>query len=64
MMLLVVGALMLGGSWAVLTLAVYVHLAPQLSPEQRLVVIALAHGFAGMALLLFGARVVKAHDSD
>jgi hypothetical protein len=62
--LLVVGALMLGGSWAALTLAVYVRLAPELSPEQRLALIALAHGLFGMALLLSGARVVKAHDGD
>ena len=62
--LLVVGALMLGGSWAALTLAVYVRLAPQFSPEQRLVLIALAHGLLGVALLLSGARVVKAHDND
>jgi hypothetical protein len=62
--LLVVGALMLGASWAALTLAVYVRLAPQLSPEQRLLLIALAQGFLGSGLLLAGARVVKAHGSD
>ena len=33
--LLIVGALMLFGSWTALTLAAYVLLAPQLSPEQR-----------------------------
>ncbi len=62
--LLVVGALMLGGSWLALTLAAYAHLAPQLSSEQRLVVIALAHGFLGLGVLLAGARIVKADGSD
>ena len=52
--LLIVGGLMLCGSWTALTLAAYVLLAPQLSPEQRL----------GLGLLLAGARVMKAHGND
>jgi hypothetical protein len=52
-------ALVLGGAWTALTLAVYVLLAPQLSPEQRLGLIALAHGLLGLGLLLAGARVMK-----
>jgi hypothetical protein len=62
--LLITGALMLGGSWTVLTLAAYVLLAPQLSPEQRLVLIALAHGLLGLGFVLAGARVMKADRSD
>jgi hypothetical protein len=62
--LLILGALALGGSWAALTLAGYMLLAPQLSPEQRLGLIALAHGLLGLGLLLAGARVMKAHVSD
>ena len=62
--LLILGALALGGSWTALTLAAYVLLAPQLSPEQRLGLIALAHGLLGLGLLLAGARVMKAHVSD
>ena len=57
--LLIVGGLVLGGSWTALTLAVYVHLAPQLSPEQRLGLISLAHGLLGLGLVLAGARVMK-----
>jgi hypothetical protein len=62
--LLVVGALMLGGSWTALTLAAYVLLAPRLSPEQRLGLIALAHGLLGLGFLLAGARAMKADGSD
>lgn len=62
--LVIMGALVLGGSWTALTLAVYLLLAPQLSPEQRLGLIALAHGLLGLGLLLAGARVMKAHGND
>jgi hypothetical protein len=62
--LLIVGALLLGGSWTALTLAAYVLLAPQLSPEQRLGLIALAHGLLGLGLLLAGTRVRKSHGGD
>ena len=62
--LLVAGVLALGGSWTALTLAVYVLLAPELSPEQRLGLIALAHALLGLGLLLAGARAMKAHGSD
>ena len=63
-LLVVTGALALGGSWTALTLAAYLLLAPQLSPEQRLGLIALAHGFLGLGLLLAGARVMNAHGND
>ena len=62
--LLIVGALMLFGSWTALTLAAYVLLAPQLSPEQRLGLIALAHGLLGLGVLIAAARVMKGHGSD
>jgi hypothetical protein len=62
--LLVVGASMLGASWTALTLAAYVLLAPQLSPEQRLGLIALVHALLGLGLLLAGARAMKAHGND
>jgi hypothetical protein len=62
--LFMVGTLVLCGSWTALTLAAYVHFAPQLSPEQRLGLIALAHGLLGLGLLLAGARVMKAHGND
>ena len=61
---LVAGALALGGSWTALTLVVYMMLAPEFSPEQRLGLIALAHGLLGVGLLLAGARAMKAHGSD
>jgi hypothetical protein len=62
--LVIVGALMLFGSWTALTLAAYVLLAPQLSPEQRLGLIAVAHGLLGVGLLFAAARVMKGHVSD
>jgi len=62
--LLIVGALMLCGSWTALTFAAYVQLAPQLSPARRLGLIALAHGLLGLGLILAGARVMKAHGRD
>src|SRR6185503_16134579 len=62
--LFIVGALVLCGSWTALTLAAYVHFAPQLSPEQRLGLIALAHALLGLGLLLAGARLMKAHGND
>jgi hypothetical protein len=62
--LLIVGALALAGSWAALTFAGYVLLAPRLSPEQRLGLIALVHGLLGLGLLLAGARVMNGHHND
>ena len=62
--LLVMGALMLGGSWTALTFAAYVGLAPELPPEQRLGLIALADGVLGTGLLLAGARAMKGHGRD
>ena len=60
----IVGALMLGVSFTALTLAAYVLLATQLSPAQRLGLIALAHALLGSGLLVAGARVMRAHGSD
>ena len=57
-------ALALAGSWTALTLAIYVHLASQLSVEQRLGLIALAHGILGLGLVIAGARATKAHERD
>jgi hypothetical protein len=62
--LFIVGALALCGSWTALTLAAYMLLAPELSPEQRLGLIALADGCLGLGLLRAGARAVKAHGND
>jgi hypothetical protein len=62
--LLVMGVLMLGGSWTALTFAAYVWLERELPPEQRLGLIALADGVLGMGLLLAGARAMTAHGRD
>jgi hypothetical protein len=62
--LLTAGALALGGSWTAITLAAYVILAPELSIEQRLGLIALAHGILGVGLVVAGARAMKAHGGN
>jgi hypothetical protein len=62
--LLIVAALMLLGSWTALTLAVYVALASELSPEQRLGLVALAHALLGLGLLFAAARVMKGDARD
>ena len=62
--LILTGALALAGSWTALTLAIYVHLASQLSVEQRLGLIGLAHGLLGFVLVIARTRVVKAHERD
>ena len=62
--LVLAGAVALAGAWTALTLAIYVHLASQLSVEQRLGLIGLAHGIAGFGLMIAGARAMKAHAHD
>jgi len=62
--LVVVGVLALGMAWTALMLAAYVHLAPRLSPEGRLVSIALAHGLFGLVLLLGGLRAMMTERDD
>ena len=62
--LVVVGVLALGMAWTVLMLAAYVHLAPRLSPEGRLVSIAIANGLFGLVLLLAGWRAMTTERDD
>jgi len=62
--LVVVGVLALGMAWTALMLAAYVHLAPRLSPEGRLVSIALVHGLFGLVLLLGGWRAMMTERDD
>lgn len=62
--LVLAGAVALAGAWTALTLAIYVHLASQLSVEQRLGLIGLAHGILGLGLVIAGARAMKAHAHD
>lgn len=64
--LVLAGTLFLVASWTALTLAAYVLLASSSSfaSDQRLGLIALAHGLLGVGLLLAAARVGKVRSND
>lgn len=62
--LVLAGTLFLVASWTALTLAAYVLLASSFASDQRLGLIALAHGLLGVGLLLAAARVGKARSND
>ncbi len=59
--LLVVGALLLGGACVALAIAGYEAFPPEVTPAQRLLAITAVAGVLGLVLALAGARSMRAH---